>query len=105
MARIAVRRADHVVITNDNSRSEEPARIIADIVSGLANDDQATVIEDRAAAIAWTISNAGSADIILIAGKGHENYQLFGDERRDFSDFGAASASLVARAKREEAGE
>ena len=105
MAKIAERRADHVVITNDNPRSEEPASIIADIVSGLASDDQATIIADRAAAIAWTISNAGSADVILIAGKGHENYQLIGDERRDFSDFGAASANLAARAKREEAGE
>jgi UDP-N-acetylmuramoyl-L-alanyl-D-glutamate--2,6-diaminopimelate ligase len=105
MAKLAQRRADEVVITNDNPRSEEPASIIADIVSGLSNEDRATVIEDRAAAIAWTISNADSADVILIAGKGHENYQLIGDERRDFSDFGAASANLAARAKREEAGE
>ena len=105
MSRLAQRRADEVVITNDNPRSEEPASIIADIVSGLSNEDRATVIEDRAAAIAWTISNADSADVILIAGKGHENYQLIGDERRDFSDFGAASANLAARAKREEAGE
>ena len=105
MAKIVQRRADEVVITNDNPRSEEPASIIADIVSGLSNEDRATVIEDRAAAIAWTISNADSADVILIAGKGHENYQLIGDERRDFSDFGAASANLAARAKREEAGE
>lgn len=105
MAKLAQRRADKVVITNDNPRSEEPASIIADIVSGLSNEDRATVIEDRAAAIAWTISNADSADVILIAGKGHENYQLIGDERRDFSDFGAASANLAARAKREEAGE
>ena len=105
MAKLVQRRADEVVITNDNPRSEEPASIIADIVSGLSNEDRATVIEDRAAAIAWTISNADSADVILIAGKGHENYQLIGDERRDFSDFGAASANLAARAKREEAGE
>jgi UDP-N-acetylmuramoyl-L-alanyl-D-glutamate--2,6-diaminopimelate ligase len=105
MAKLAQRRADKVVITNDNPRSEEPASIITDIVSGLSNEDRATVIEDRAAAIAWTISNADSADVILIAGKGHENYQLIGDERRDFSDFGAASANLAARAKREEAGE
>ena len=105
MAKLVQRRADEVVITNDNPRSEEPASIIADIVSGLSSEDRATVIEDRAAAIAWTISNADSADVILIAGKGHENYQLIGDERRDFSDFGAASANLAARAKREEAGE
>ena len=104
MAKIAERRADEVVITNDNPRSEEPESIIADIVSGLSNADRATVIEDRAAAIAWTISNADSADVILIAGKGHENYQLIGDERRNFSDFDAASANLAARAKREEAG-
>ncbi len=104
MAKIAERRADEVVITNDNPRSEKPESIIADIVSGLANEDRATVIEDRAAAIAWTIHNADSADVILIAGKGHENYQLIADERRNFSDFDAASANLAARAKREEAG-
>jgi UDP-N-acetylmuramoyl-L-alanyl-D-glutamate--2,6-diaminopimelate ligase len=60
------------------------------------------IIEDRAAAIDWAIASAAPADIVLVAGKGHENYQLLGDARRDFSDYGVAAASLLARARGEE---
>ena len=96
MGRAAERLADRVVITRDNPRGESPAEIIEDIVGGLANADHATIIEDRAAAIAWAIEAAAAADVILVAGKGHENYQLIGDERRDFSDYGVASVALAA---------
>jgi len=96
MGRAAERLADRVVITSDNPRGESPAEIIDDIVGGLANADHATIIEERAAAIAWAIGAAAAADVILVAGKGHENYQLIGDERRDFSDFGVASVALAA---------
>lgn len=57
------------------------------------------MLEDRAAAIAWAIREAATDDIILIAGKGHENYQLIGTERIDFSDYGAALANLDKRAE------
>ena len=96
MGRIAERCADRIVITNDNPRSETPTAIITDIVSGITRPERAIVIEDRAAAIAWTIREARAEDTILIAGKGHENYQLIGGERRDFADYGAAAVSLAA---------
>lgn len=99
MARAAERLADRVVITNDNPRTEQPGEIIDSIVSGLARPQQATVIEDRAAAIAWVISQASDADIVLIAGKGHEAYQQLDKERRPFSDYAVAEAALVAGAK------
>ncbi|MFQ5609461.1 MAG: Mur ligase family protein, partial [Woeseiaceae bacterium] len=98
MARIAERLADRVVITSDNPRFESPARIIDDIVDGLARPHAATVIEDRAAAIAWAIANAAGEDEVLIAGKGHENYQIIGDERIAFSDYGAAFGNLATEA-------
>ncbi len=98
MGRVAERLADALVITNDNPRSESPVAIIADISAGLANPARATIIENRGAAIAWTIANAKSNDVVLIAGKGHENYQIIGSDRLDFSDYGAALGNLAARA-------
>ncbi len=59
--------------------------------------DEAIAIDDRAEAIAHAIGNAASDDIVLIAGKGHENYQVIGEETLSFSDFGAASECLAAR--------
>ena len=99
MGRVAEHRADRLVVTSDNPRSEPAVSIIRDIMDGLANPDRATVIEDRAAAIAWAIGSADAQDSILIAGKGHENYQLLDGERRDFSDYGRAAANLAARAE------
>lgn len=99
MAKAAERLADHIVITNDNPRTESPTAIVNDIISGLANAEAATVIEDRAAAIAWAIAEAGDNDVVLIAGKGHENYQLIGTETIEFSDYGAAEANIGARAE------
>lgn len=96
MARIAERLADRVVICSDNPRSEPPVEIIEGILAGLTKVDSATVIEDRAAAIAWAIANADASDAILIAGKGHENYQIVGSDRLDFSDFDAALGNLEA---------
>ena len=60
----------------------------------------AVVIEDRAAAIAWAIHEAAPDDVVLIAGKGHEDYQLIGDRRIDFSDYQIAAAHLELRAGR-----
>lgn len=102
MGRAAERLADHVVVTSDNPRSEDAGDIITAIVDGFNDGQNATIIEDRAAAIAWAIRQAGASDVILLAGKGHENYQLIGDERRDFSDYGTASANLLVRSRREE---
>lgn len=95
MAGVVEQLADRVVITSDNPRSEDPLAIIDDVVSGLTRPELATVIEDRAAAIAWAIDNAEAEDTILIAGKGHEDYQQIGTERRPFSDYAVAEGALA----------
>ena len=99
MAKSAERLADSIVITSDNPRMEDPQKIIEEIVSGLDQPKLATVIEDRAAAIGWAIDQAAEADVVLIAGRGHENYQQVGAERRLFSDYAVADAALAAGVK------
>lgn len=96
MGKLAEHLADRVVITTDNPRHEDPQQIIDGILAGFNSADQAIVIEDRAAAIAWVIANAGPTDVVLIAGKGHEDYQEVGSERHAFSDqaLAVAAASL-----------
>jgi len=93
MGKLAERLADRVVITTDNPRHEDPQQIIDGILAGFSSADDATVIEERAAAIAWTIANAGPTDVVLIAGKGHEDYQEVGSERHAFSDHALAVAA------------
>ncbi len=100
MARIAEQLADHLVITSDNPRGEDPWQIIDDVVAGLSRAEVATIIEDRAAAIAWAIDRAGETDVILIAGKGHEDSQQMGTGSRPFSDYAVAQAALAAAGKR-----
>ena len=95
MGRTAERFADRIVVTSDNPRNEPADAIINAIVDGLVRPGRATVIEDRAAAIAWTLGQAADDDVVLVAGKGHENYQEIGGERRPFSDFGVATAALT----------
>lgn len=85
MGAIAVRLADKVIFTNDNPRRERPAAILAEILSGVTNDNY-LVIPDREQAISWALSMADENTDVLIAGKGHEQYQLIGDEKRFFSD-------------------
>ncbi|MGB5258162.1 MAG: UDP-N-acetylmuramoyl-L-alanyl-D-glutamate--2,6-diaminopimelate ligase [Woeseiaceae bacterium] len=102
MAKLAERLADRVVITSDNPRDEDPLDIIEAAVVGLSRLDAATVIEDRASAIAWTLQQAGELDIVLIAGKGHEGYQQVGDDKRPFSDYAVAEAALAAVSKEEQ---
>lgn len=96
MGAVAENHADHVVITSDNPRSEDPQRIIDDVVAGLVRPERATIIEDRAAAIAWVVGNASDDDVVLLAGKGHEDYQECSGKRTPFSDFAVAAAALAA---------
>lgn len=88
MGAIAGEQADRVVLTDDNPRGEDGERIIADIRAGIdaAAAPQVTVLRDRAAAIAYAISHAAANDVVLVAGKGHEDYQLVGGQRFEFSD-------------------
>jgi len=97
MGSAAETQGDHVVVTTDNPRSEDAAAIIGDIVAGVSQPDKITVIEDRAAAIAWAIENAAENDLVLVAGKGHENYQEVAGQRIRFSDYAIAESALAAR--------
>jgi UDP-N-acetylmuramoyl-L-alanyl-D-glutamate--2,6-diaminopimelate ligase len=86
MGAIAGRNADQVVVTSDNPRSEKPEAIICQILLGLAGHKAVTVESDRAQAIAATLAEAAAADVVLLAGKGHEDYQEIAGVRHAFSD-------------------
>ena len=88
MGKIALEMADMVIITSDNSRSESARNIIDDILMGIDGSCGApyTVIEDRRAAIEYTIKNARRGDVILLAGKGHEEYEITSEGRKRFSE-------------------
>lgn len=86
MGAVAAELADAIVLTDDNPRSESPERIVADIQRGLPAGQAVRVIHDRAAAILAALADSGPSDAVLIAGKGHEDYQICGAVRRAFSD-------------------
>jgi UDP-N-acetylmuramoyl-L-alanyl-D-glutamate--2,6-diaminopimelate ligase len=85
MGAIAARLADRIVLTDDNPRGEDPSHIVAQILAGTGRHG-VEVIHDRAAAILHAIAQSGPDDVVLVAGKGHEDFQQVGDERRPFSD-------------------
>ncbi len=86
MGRIASEMSDSFVITSDNPRGEDPEEIINDILSGIGEDGHFTVIGDRKSAIEYVIKNARQGDIILLAGKGHEEYSIDKNGRHVFSE-------------------
>jgi UDP-N-acetylmuramoyl-L-alanyl-D-glutamate--2,6-diaminopimelate ligase len=86
MGSVAEQLADEIVLTDDNPRSEDSAAIIEDIRGGIQSTEKLHIESDRRAAIAYAIAHAGAGDIVLVAGKGHEDYQLIGTERLPFSD-------------------
>jgi UDP-N-acetylmuramoyl-L-alanyl-D-glutamate--2,6-diaminopimelate ligase len=96
MGRVAEQLADQVVITSDNPRSERPEAIIEEICSGLSAEGRrrAIVEADRRSAIARAIGLAREGDIVLIAGKGHETYQIIGGRRIHFDDVETATEVL-----------
>ena len=83
MGAIAEQFADIVVITDDNPRSEEPTAIVNDILTGLLDPGRARVIAGRAQAVTHAVMQASADDIVLVAGKGHEDYQIIGNRRLD----------------------
>jgi UDP-N-acetylmuramoyl-L-alanyl-D-glutamate--2,6-diaminopimelate ligase len=99
MARVAETLADTIVVTSDNPRSEDPKAIIDDIIGGFARPDSPTInVEpERAQAIALAIDRAQPNDVVVIAGKGHETYQIIGDQRLHFSDKEVALECLGGR--------
>ncbi|MCW8125620.1 UDP-N-acetylmuramoyl-L-alanyl-D-glutamate--2,6-diaminopimelate ligase [Microbulbifer halophilus] len=98
MGRIASEMADRAIATSDNPRGEEPQKIIDDIVEGAASNIEVEI--DRAAAIARAVDAAEPGDIVLIAGKGHEDYQIIGAEKIHFCDREQAAVALRKRADR-----
>lgn len=97
MVAAAQTNADRIVVTSDNPRSEDPADIIRQILLGSIDDKFVTVQVDRAAAIAQTIACAGPQDVVLVAGKGHENHQEIGGVKHPFEDMAHANAALSQR--------
>jgi UDP-N-acetylmuramoyl-L-alanyl-D-glutamate--2,6-diaminopimelate ligase len=85
MGRIAEAGADRVIVTSDNPRTEDPQRILDDIEAGMARGGHER-IEDRRDAIARAIGGAGASDVILLAGKGHETYQIRGTTKYPFDE-------------------
>ena len=98
MGAVAERGADRVIITSDNPRSEDPRRIIEAIASGMRS--AAPREPDRRRAIEMAVLDAASADVVLVAGKGHESYQEIAGERLPFSDQAVARAALTQRGAR-----
>ena len=94
MGRVASQYADFVVLTNDNPRSEDPDLIIKEIRQGMPEDSHLYSIADRREAIQHALNHANANDIILIAGKGHEDYQIIGSQRFAFSDQGVVREIL-----------
>ncbi len=99
MGAIAARLADQIVVTSDNPRSEVPQAIMQAIVDGIPAERHGVLVtqEDRAAAILYAINHAGSNDVVLLAGKGHENYQEVMGKKRIFSDHDHALLALRSR--------
>jgi len=99
MAAAACGQADRVIVTSDNPRTEDPAAIVEEVLAGVPASAAGRVASevDRAAAIAKAIDEAEEGDIVLIAGKGHEDHQIVGGERRDFDDRRVAALAVADR--------
>jgi UDP-N-acetylmuramyl-tripeptide synthetase len=97
MAAAAERYAQHVVLTSDNPRSEDPQTILNHMLAGLKQASKAIVITDRAQAIAHTVLHARAQDVVLVAGKGHEDYQEISGVKHPFSDVQHARDGLTQR--------
>jgi UDP-N-acetylmuramoyl-L-alanyl-D-glutamate--2,6-diaminopimelate ligase len=97
MGRVATRLSDYTIITSDNPRTEDPQRIIDAIITGVDRSGDYVTIPDRQEAIEHAIAVAQPWDTIVIAGKGHEDYQIVGQTRRHFDDCEVAQAALAQR--------
>ena len=86
MAAIAAEKSHTAIFTSDNPRTEDPAAILADMEEGVRGKNNYLIIADRAQAIRTALRMAEAGDVVLVAGKGHEEYQIIGTEKRHFSD-------------------
>ena len=99
MGTISARYADLTIITSDNPRTEDPQRIIGDIEAGIDAGKGAApyrAVVDRQQAIYEALNDARAGDIVVIAGKGHEDYQIIGETKHHFSDVEVAQEALAA---------
>jgi UDP-N-acetylmuramoyl-L-alanyl-D-glutamate--2,6-diaminopimelate ligase len=94
MGKAAATYADHILLTDDNPRSENPAAIVADILTGAEGHRDIRIEHARERAIGDALAAAAPGDIVLIAGKGHESEQLIGTESRRFDDRAVVSRLL-----------
>ena len=94
MAKSAAKYSNHIVVTSDNPRFESPDLIIEDILKGFSSTENVVVEPDRKRAIELAIEKASSKDIVLIAGKGHEDYQDIRGTKHPFNDYEIAEAAL-----------
>jgi len=99
MAQIASRLSDEVIVTSDNSRSEKAEDIIADILKGIDKEKPYTVVASRARAIEYAVSIARAGDVVLLAGKGHEKYEIDADGKHDFDEISIVRAAVAAKNK------
>ena len=98
MAQEAAKYSDQIMVTSDNPRTEDPLAIITDILEGFTQDEKKNKVMrevDRRKAIHKVLGLAKPHDVVLIAGKGHENYQIVGQERLPFSDVDVARETLL----------
>ena len=94
MAHIAQTYADQIIVTDDNPRTEDPAQIVAQIMSGFKHPNPVMIEHDRTQAIHYAITHATANDFVLIAGKGHECYQIIGTTQYTLSDLKIAQETL-----------
>ena len=97
MGALATRMSDYVILTGDNSRTEDPKAILADVLAGMQDAKNYTVIEDRRSAIEYAVENALEGDIILLVGKGHEQYEIDKDGLHPFSEAEIAAKAAEKR--------
>jgi UDP-N-acetylmuramoyl-L-alanyl-D-glutamate--2,6-diaminopimelate ligase len=103
MGEAAASLSDFVVATSDNPRTEDPEAILRDVEEGLRSSGRPYLkIVDRREAIRRAVAEARAGDIVVIAGKGHEDYQIVGAERRHFDDREVAREALTALSNREQ---
>ena len=100
MGRIASRLSDLVILTSDNARTEDPDAILEQILRGIDKEEPYVVIKDRRLAISYAIENARAGDILLLAGKGHEEYEIRGKSRLPFSEREIVAECLARRKER-----
>ena len=98
MAAMAEKYADNIVVTSDNPRTEDPLAIISEVLAGLKRRDAAQIEANRSLAISSTLNRAMPHDVVLLAGKGHEQFQEINGYKLPFSDMAHAQAALTARA-------